>query len=160
MRSYIVSACAMVVVVTLAACSSNKTSLAAYYDFETTCIGTEYDGSLTLRAWGEGNSKQDALEQAMKRAVRDVIFRGITQGTSGENMRPLIFEANAEQTYQDYFNRFFADGGEYSNYVNMKDEKSNSKQVFENAQVYKYGVTVRVLRSELRQKLQADGIIK
>ncbi len=143
------------------ACSSNKpAAFGSFYSYETECLGTEYDGSLTLRAWGEGNSKKDAVEQAKKKALRDVLFKGITRGVSDYNMRPLILEANGAEKHQEYFNHFFADGGEYLNYVNMKDEKSNSKQVMENRQVYKYGVTVRVLRSELKKKLQNDGIIK
>lgn len=141
-------------------CGSSKTELAAFYEFETECIDTEYDGSLTIRVWGAGNTKGDAIEAAKKKAVREVIFSGITRGTSGENMRPLIYESNAEEKYQDYFGKFFADKGEYARFVNMKDEKTNSRQVFENAQTYKYGITVRVLRSDLRKKLQQDGIIK
>jgi len=141
-------------------CETKKTSLGAFYSFETECLGTEYDGSLTLRAWGEGNSKKDAIEQAKKKAVREVIFKGITRGVNDYHMRPLVVESNATEKYQDYFNRFFSDGGDYLQYVNMKDEKSNSRQMMENRQVYKYGVTVRVLSSELKQRLQKDGIIK
>lgn len=141
-------------------CKSEKSSLGAYYSFETECIGTEYDGSLTLRAWGNGNTKNDAVEQAMKRAVHDVIFNGVLKGTSGTDVRPLILEANAEEKYRNYFDEFFADGGPYSSFVNFEDEKSSSKQSLENRQVYNYGVTVRVLRSALKKKLQEDGIIK
>lgn len=143
----------------LCACQT-KSSLGAFYSYETEYIGSEYDGSLTLRAWGEGASKKDAIEQAMKKALRDVIFKGITKGVSDYNMRPLVYDPNGAAKNQDYFNQFFADCGEYLNYVNLKDEKSNSRQVMENRQVYKYGVTVRVFRSALQQKLQADGIIK
>lgn len=162
MRKQMVWGCALCVCVLLVmACGTNKKSaLGAFYSYETECLGTELDGSLTLRAWGEGNSKKDAVEQAKKNAVRDVILKGITKGVSDHTMRPLVVESNAAEKYEDYFNRFFADGGEYTHFVNMKDEKSNSKQVMENRQVYKYGITVRVLRSELKQKLQNDGIIK
>lgn len=146
---------------TVCSCKVNKSSdLGAFYSFETECIGTEYDGSLTLRVWGEGDSKSDAIEQAMKKAVRDVIFKGIMRGVSDYNMRPLILEANGAEKYQEYFNQFFTDKGSYTYFVNLKDEKANSRQVMENRQVYKYGVTVRVLRSELKRKLQQDGIIK
>lgn len=141
-------------------CNSNKTATAAYYSFETEYIGTELDGSMTLRAWGEGNTKRDAVEQAMKQAVYDVVFKGIVKGTSGSDGRPLITEANAKDKYRNYFDKFFADKGDYRHYVNMKDEKANSKQVFENGTVYKYGVTVRVLRSDLKARLMDDGIIK
>ncbi|WP_297909697.1 hypothetical protein [uncultured Parabacteroides sp.] len=148
-------------IASVCSCRVNKPSdLGAFYSFETECIGTEYDGSLTLRVWGGGNSKSDALNQAMKKAVHDVIFKGIVRGVNDYNMRPLVLEANGAEKYQDYFNRFFADKGDYTYFVNLKDEKPNSRQVMENKQVYKYGVTVRVLRSELKQRLQQDGIIK
>lgn len=162
MRKYVILVCALLCLSTLlfCSCSAKKTSLGAFYSFETECLGTEHDGSLTLRAWGEGNSKKDAVEQAKKKAVHDVIFKGVTRGINDYHMRPLITESNASEKYQDYFNRFFSDRGDYLQFVNMKDEKSNSKQVMENRQVYKYGITVRVLSSELKNKLQNDGIIK
>lgn len=144
----------------LGSCGSGKSSIGSFYSIETECLGTELDGSLTLRAWGDGNTKKDAVQQAMKQAVHDVIFKPAIKGTSGTDARPLILEANAQEKYQNYFNSFFADGGEYLRFVSMKDEKSNSKQVLENKQLYRYGVTVRVLRSDLGEKLKNDGIIK
>jgi hypothetical protein len=141
-------------------CSSNKSSLSAFYSSETECLGTEYDGTLTLRVWGEGNTRNDAIEQAKKQAVHDVIFKGITRGVSDFHMRPLLTESNAEENHQDYFSVFFRDKGDYSKYVNFKDEKSNSRQKVSNRQVYKVGVTVRLLSSELKERLKADGLIK
>ena len=51
----------------LSSCSKHTTQIAssaAYANFETRCLGTEQDGSQTLRAWGKGVSKADAIEQA------------------------------------------------------------------------------------------------
>ena len=31
----------------------------------------------TLRAWGRGKNRTDAIEQAKKNAVRDVLFKGV-----------------------------------------------------------------------------------
>jgi hypothetical protein len=141
-------------------CSSNKSTLSAFYSSETECLGTEYDGSLTLRVWGEGNTRNDAIEQAKKQAVHDVLFKGITRGVSDYHMRPLLTESNAEENHQEYFSTFFRDKGDYSKYVNFKDEKSNSRQKVSNRQVYKVGITVRLLSSELKNRLKADGLIK
>lgn len=160
MKKRTLIACATMVMMALWSCGSSKTSEASYYTMETTYIGSEMDGSITLRAWGDGNSKKDAVEQALKQAVYDVIFSNNIKGTTGIDTRPLVLEANAKEKYQNYFNAFFTDGGEYLDYVSQKDEKSNSKQVLENRNAYRYGVTVRVLRSALKAKLQQDGIIK
>lgn len=144
----------------LIGCTTSKTSLASYYSYETECLGLELDGSQTLRAWGEGNNKADAVEQAKKNAVYDVVFKGIRAGKAECNVRPLLTEVNARNKHEDYFNKFFADKGEYAKYVSMQDEKINSKASQKNKIKTKYGITVRVLRSELKSRLQTDGLIK
>ncbi len=141
-----------------ASCGST-TKATAYYTYNTQCLGTELDGSQTLLAWGEGRNRSDAIEQAKKNAVRDVIFKGIHAGKTECTQVPLVNTPNAQQRYEEYFNIFFADGGEYLKYVSMADQKSGSKD----KEAYQYGkkisVTVRVLRFELKRRLQDDGIL-
>lgn len=127
---------------------------------ETECLGVEEDGSQTVRAWGLGRNKSDAVEQAKKNAVSDVIFKGIKAGVAGCNMRPLLSEVNAREKYEDYFNIFFMDGGEYKKYISMADQKVRSKNKAKNKIGARYGVTLRVLRAELKARLKEDGLIK
>lgn len=150
-------------------CFTNKmysqTTTSAYYNYEAECLGVELDGSQTLRVWGEGRNKKDAVEQAKKNAVRIVLFKGIQSGLNGCNTKPVVFEVNAEEKYEDYFNVFFMDGGEFTKYISMKDEKrvnlfKKDKDKEKSKHFVKYGVTVRVLRSELRKRLIDDNIIK
>ena len=101
------------VLILLTACKSTPTTIGSFYSYETECLGLELDGSQTLRVWGEGKNKSDAVEQAKKNAVRDVLFRGIRKGKEDCNLRPLMLETNVQEKYEDYFNAFFADGGEY-----------------------------------------------
>lgn len=141
-----------------------QTNAAAYSTYNVECLGVELDGSQTLRAWGLGKNKKDAVEQAQKEAVRTVIFKGIHEGISGCNTKPIIFEVNAEEKYEDYFNAFFKDGGEYLKYVSMEDEKKDGpfkkdKDKEKSQHFVKYGITVRVLRSELKQRLETDNIL-
>ena len=123
------------------------------------CIGTELDGSQTLRVQGYGRNRSDAKEQAMKNAVWAVIFDGIRDGVQGCNMRPLITEVNARERYEDYFNIFFADGGEYKKYVSLQDTKKRSANKAKDKVGYSYEMTIRVLRSELKARLKADNVI-
>lgn len=150
---------AMLLVVVCPSCKTTKISNnAAFVTFETECLGVELDGSQTLRAWGKGKDRADALEQAKKNAVRDVIFKGIRSGEC--NTKPLIFEVNAEEKYQYYFNKFFADGGEYKKYVSDADENLTSRIKAKNDTQQNWGVVVRVNRAELRERLVNDDIIK
>lgn len=134
---------------------------AARVGFDTQCLGVEEDGTQTLRAWGFGKKKKDAVEQAMKNAVRDVLFKGIKEGMDGCNMRPMIAEVNARERHADYFNKFFADGGKYKRFVSLKDEnKKKSREQVKSSLGTRWSVTVRVLCPQLREYLLKDKIIQ
>lgn len=134
---------------------------AAAQAYPTECISVEQDGSQTLRVFGKGRNRSDAMEQAKKDAVYEVLFKGVLKGNKGYNLRPIVTEVNARERYQDYFDIFFMDGGEYLKYVSMADRRLGSTKKVKNsdAQVG-YLVTVRVLIPELRQRLKQDGILK
>lgn len=137
--------------------------LAANYTYKTECLGVELDGSLTVKAWGNGRNRKDAVEQARKNAVRDVLFVGIREGKPECDTRPLVPEVNAQQKYEDYFQKFFVDGGAYAKFVSSKDERLDdriSRDRKKADESVTHGLVVRVLRSQLKQKLQEDGILK
>lgn len=128
--------------------------------FPIECLGTDLDGSQTLRSWGTGKNKAQAMENAKKNAVRATIFDGINAGTGDCSRKPLIFEVNAAEKYEQYFNRFFADGGAYKSYTSLTDEKRTSRLKSSNSAIESWGVVVRVDRAALRQRLIDDGIVK
>jgi hypothetical protein len=143
---------------------SCTSKLSSFYPTETECLGVELDGSQTLKAWGVGRYWKDAAEQAKKNAVHDVLFKGRFTGSKDCHAQPLLFEVNAREKHEAYFNAFFRDGGEYAGYVSLKDERiprrALRKPVSRNKDQSKFSVVVRVKRSELKEKLISDGIIK
>lgn len=152
----------LTVILLLASCPNvtAQSKVASFHEQNTVeCLGVELDGSQTLRATGSGRSKSDAQEQAKKNAVFAVIFKGI-RGVGECDQRPLVNEANARDKYAEYFDIFFMDGGEYSKYITLDDQKRRSKDKTKNKYVKNYTITVRVLRTELKARLKADGILK
>ncbi len=129
------------------------------FKFDTTCVGSNGDGSETLRAWGTGPSIDIAIEQAKKNAVNDVIFKGI-KGEKGCNQNAIVTEVNARERYEEYFDRFFADGGEYSKFVTETSNKDKSRIKSKGNSRENYGVIVTIQRSALRDQLRRDGIIR
>ena len=124
------------------------------------CLGIEQDGSQTVRVTGQGRNKADAEEQAKKDAVYAVIFEGIRSGAGGCDMRPLIYETDARRKYEDYFDIFFMDRGEYLKYISMEDKRAGSTRVIKrNYRDVTVGVTVRVLVPQLRARLKSDGLL-
>jgi hypothetical protein len=146
----------------LASCSPQK-KIAGNYTYKTECLGTELDGSQTVKAWGTGRNRWDAIEQAKKNAVRDVLFNGIYEGNQDCEKRPVVSEVNAMQKYDTYFNKFFADEGEYKNFISLKEERIGQKVSRDRkgaGQSVTQGVVVLVLRAALKQKMIEDEIIK
>lgn len=130
----------------------------SYYNFGSSHIATSASGAVTMRTWGSGPDKNSALLEAMKNAVADVIFTGV-KGGSGYSCEPIVTEVNARERYAPYFDRFFADNGEFRKFVyetsnhdlSRIESKSNGRQ--------NYGMTVTVDRTALRDQLLRDGII-
>lgn len=143
-------------------CNPQK-KIAGNYTYKTECMGQEGDGSQTVKAYGNGRNYFDACTQAKKNAVNDVLFKGIIDGRPGCDMKPVVPEVNAREKYEDYFNKFFADGGEFLNFVNLKDEriwKKLSRDRKGGTGSVSHSYIIRVLRPELKAKMKADGILK
>ena len=136
---------------------AQRNSNIGHYSIETECLGVEFDGSVTLRAWGTGRNRFDAVDQAKKNAVRDILFKSMRKGNGDCNPHPLVPEVNAEIKYEDYFNRFFSDRkGIYKQFCSGKDERLSNK-IFRrgmgDSKMVTYSVIVRVLRAELKDYL-------
>lgn len=143
-------------------CSDKTTkvvSSAAYTNFETSCLGVEHDGTQKLRVWGKGVTKADAIEQAKKNAVYDVLFKGI-KGTGECNQNPLVLEVNARERYAKYFNPFFSDGGEYRKFVKEIVGNQASRLESKGSSIVNYSIMVAVDREALRNQLEKDGVLK
>lgn len=144
----------------LVSCNTHSHTLQAHYQTKCEYINDEGDGSITVRAYGEGRYRKDAIEQARKNAVREIIFEGVNVLGNQQLSRPLIFENNAQEKYEDFFYSFFKDGGDYTKFVDHSDRRHlTNERHWDNAQV-KISTTVRVYRSDLKQYLKEQNIIK
>ena len=147
-----------ILAVILSGCSS-KITTTAFHSYQTECMGKSMDGSQTLRVWATGRNRANAIEQAKKKAVYDVVFTGINGGSVECNAYPVVDEANARKKYEEYFDVFFADGGAYSQYVTTVNQRKSSIQKFQGDGAVMFGIVVAVNRSALYQRFVSDNII-
>lgn len=154
--NYLLIISAFAVSLLFGACKSS--SINAYYPLETTCMGNNMDGSVIVRVNGMGATNAAAIREAKKRAVYDIVFNGLRNGQC--NYRALVLEPNAKEKYESYFNSFFSDRGDFIDYVVMDATKMGSKESYSAKTHNSYVIVVRVLRSELENKLINDNIIK
>ena len=125
---------------------------ASYYSVETECLEDKLDGSFILQAWGKGSNKSEAIDQAKRNVLNDILFKGVTKGCQ---MRPLIIEINASTKYKSYAYSFF--NSDYKDFISI--EKS-PKSLKKSRKQTSYGIKVRVKVEDIRQKLITDNIIK
>lgn len=69
-------------------------------------MGSELDGSITLKTWGKGKNRADALEQARKEAINNVLFAGIRNGKPDCYTPAILNAPNIRENKADYFNNF------------------------------------------------------
>ena len=66
---------------------------------------------------------------------------------------------NAREKYENYWNAFFSDKGEWTNYASLKDKRLTTTRYQRDGRQMIETVTVTVDRAKLQQKLREDGII-
>jgi hypothetical protein len=147
----------------ITSCGSTQMQGAGAYTYETECMGTEGDGSQTVKGWGSGRNREDAIEQAKKNGVRDVLFKGIRNGKPECNSKPVLFDPNIREKKEDYFNAFFADDGPYKEFITGEDGSDLHFSVVSGRKKAgdqeTYGVIIRVQRAKLKAKMIQDQIM-
>lgn len=124
-------------------------------------INNPGDGSLVVRANGNGRNRVIARKDAIQVALRTIIFKGVHVPGSPNLSKPLIMDMNGETKYEDFFNDFFSDRGNYMMFVDRhKDRKFISNRVKQHGVQTSNQVTLRVERAELKAFLKEKGIIE
>lgn len=142
----------------LAGCGSRRSQ--ASYDQPSKVLSANYDGSYVIRTQVRARNSALAFTDAQRKAVQEVIFDGVQAGSNGiQDLKPLIYDKNAREKYEDYFNAFFSDNGEWKNYCSLKDRRAFSSTYERTRTQMVQSVTVTVARDALKKRLQADGII-
>ena len=124
------------------------------YDIEyVKSVGT---GISSIKVWSYAKKAQDAMNESRRNAVHGIIFKGYAG--AGASFSPLSKSPSAMTDHADFFNNFFADGGDYMRYVSSVQEGSD--EVVKFGKEYKFGQIVNVNVKELRKALENAGVIK
>ncbi len=132
----------------------------ASYDQPSKVLSANYDGSYVIRTQVRARNSALAFTDAQRKAVQEVIFDGVQAGSNGvQDLKPLIYDKNAREKYEDYFNAFFTDNGDWTKYCSLNDRRPFSSTYQRTRTQMVQDVTVTVERDALKKRLQADGII-
>lgn len=148
----------IVSVVLLSGCSKKVATTTAYKSYDTECLGTDPSGAQILRVWGMGKDYNEAVENAGKKAVEEVTFNHVTNGSGDCNSWPVIDSPVARKNNSEYFAKFFKHKGDYRKFI--KVEKPDKDSALNGNGRVEVAVVVTVDREGLRQRFVKDGILK
>lgn len=151
---------AAVILAVLTSCGSKKqvVQTASYFNQTTECLGKQADGTQLLKVWAKGINRTDAVREAKKKAIEEVLFKGISAGDSECSSYPVVDTPNARQKYEVYFNKFFKDSGNFKKYVEEVDK--DLRNSFQGVGTQTWGIVVQIDRNALKKRMQKDKIIE
>ena len=127
------------------------------FRYEIECAGNAIQGTYLVKVWTYSKKASVAENQCRKNAVHGVIFKGYGGGQGCVSQRPMANQPGIENQYKDYFDQFFANGGEFQKYASIME---GTTEIVKVGREYKVGVVVSVRKDDLRKALEAAGILK
>ncbi len=152
---FIIAAFAMIC---LASCGPKRSQ--AYYDQPSQVMSATAEGTYIIRVQVRAKDAVVAFTEAQRKVVKEVIFDGVKSANSGiSDLKPLCFDMNAREKYEDYWNAFFSDEGPWKDFTSYKDRRATSTRYQRDGRLMVETGTVTVNRAGIKKKLQEDGII-
>ena len=153
--SYIIAIFALIC---LSGCGPKRSQ--AYYDQPSQVMSATAEGTYIIRVQVRAKDAVVAFKEAQRKVVKEVIFDGVKSANSGINdLKPLCFDMNAREKYEDYWNVFFSDEGPWKQFTSYKDRRATSTRYERDGRLMVETGTVTVNRAGIKKKLQEDGII-
>lgn len=131
------------------------------YDIE--CEGIAKQGAKLVKVWSYSKNPKHAISSAMRNAVHGIIFKGYAGGGQGcTSFQPLVKDPSVEEEHKEFFDAFFAEGGEYLKYVSAATDGSIAPgdRLKVSKREYKIAAVVTVMSDQLRKRLEKENIIK
>lgn len=128
------------------------------YELETQATGLQ--STKVVKIWSFSKDPKIAQRQAPKNAVHGIIFRGApgNKTTRVTQILPLVTDSSVESKNADFFDAFFADGGDFMRYVTVTSGVNDIQKI--EKKMYKVGVVVTVQYDALRKMLEEKGIVR
>ena len=149
---------AVAAMVLFAGCGSKRSQ--AYYDQPSQVLSAENNGTYVIRVQVRAKDAVVAFTEARRKVVKELIFDGVKSANSGvSDLKPLCFDMNAREKYEDYWNAFFSDNGPWKDFTDYTGRRAvTTRYERDGRQMVETG-TVTVDRAGIKKKLQEDGII-
>lgn len=144
------------------ACSKKVNRNIGTNNLEIHCLGKNSDGTLNIRSWGTARKLKDAIEEAKKNALKEVIFTGVKNGSTSCGIVPLLLSVNAERNHESFFASFFSNSEVYNQFVTITQDNINNARKYtttaHSAQGIVHSIDVSINKLGLKEYLKSKGI--
>lgn len=124
--------------------------------FEVSCDVVGVQGTQILSVATTARKADQAVRESRRNGVRAILFRGVT--TNACKVDPLFRPADMTPAADAYFDKFFAEGGQYLAYVEyVGDEIEARTSVGKDVRIE---TTVVINVQRLRSDLEQAGLVK
>jgi len=127
------------------------------YRYEIECAGNAQPGCYLVKVSSYSKKREIAEKQCRANAVHGVLFKGFSGSRGCTAQRALINTPGAEDQNAKYFDKFFAENGEFMKYASIVAGTTTIDKV---GKEYKATCTVNVRKDELRKCMEDAGILK
>ena len=124
---------------------------------KTTIIRSGYDGKVTIRVKGEGQTKAQAKEQAKRNAVRELLIEGIAGNATYPSIKPLVGKKGYEEN-EAYFESMYK-GNRWKKFVSDADMIVSDVEVTRGQHTVLVRCNLQLNVAKLKKRLQRDKII-
>lgn len=141
--------------------SARKKSITSWDSYEITTEKVGVEGTKFVKVWGFGKTVDKAVMAAKRNAVHACLFRGLPSAPNANATPAICKDPNTFKNNEEYFEAFFAPGGDYLKFVNLTTDGVPSGQDRRKIKGgYKCALYVQVMFDNLKRQMETDGIVR
>jgi hypothetical protein len=152
------------IIISMVSCKSKlKPRELGNYVYKTASVDVR-NTQILVTAWGKGMSDEEALAEAKRNAIYDILYKGILDGNPSVRFPAIFLKNNAEALNSSFNAQFFSKDGPYLQYASLYDKaisQSRSKKIRKASRVLNSAIEYQILvdRNKLIQDLKAQNLL-
>lgn len=135
--------------------AGNKKDDPLQYDIAV--AGSGVQGTYLVKVAVFSKSKKVTDAQIIKAAIHGVLFKGVPGTGRVPTQHPIAGSANAENDHPEFYEEFFAEGGDYLNYGTIVPNTYTHVKL---SKGYKVGAVVQVMKDDLRRAMENANVVR
>lgn len=154
-------AIALFIIFSTSCASLKKTEDVAIPKPELEAMPTGVQGTYLVKVWSYSKDPMIDISEVKRNALNGILFEGFEGKPGIPGQVALVQDPNVKIDKAEFFRSFFADGGDYSKFVEpVNNGAIAAEDRMRVGKIYKVGVVCSVRSAELRKHLEESGVIR